>query len=520
MAGPHPGKWEIVEPNAQVNATHAILLHTGRVLYFRSGYPPRPDGTSESRVWDPATGVISTQIIPKWPADPNDIDPPLLFCSGHCALPDGKILVAGGHRQLLQEEANGEFRGLQYTYIFDPVSEAWAPTGTQQTPHPMADGRWYPTVTALGEPRNDPTRRAIAMSGYRREFSGGHSVTNDDPETYSLLPPPGGGWSKMPDPNAAKQPFPDLYPGAHVVPRGAYARKIFYSMPMLQAYIFDPFADVGQPVWTPIASPRSQHRNLGSSVLLPIRSGNNEAKVLIIGGANPAVSTMEIIDLNDPSGPSWQAKESMFFVRRNCDAVLLPDGKILIVGGHRYSDPNTGQHLDPYNTAELFDPATEKLTSLCEMSIPRIYHSTAVLLPDGRVWASGGEIPVGYTGSTQNIEIFSPGYLFEGERPVIQSAPANISYGSSFGINTSLPVSSAVLLRPCSVTHAMDMEQRYVELSIQPGHINGYAYNVQAPADANIAPPGYYMLFVLGLKNASTSGQTAIPSVAKWVKLS
>lgn len=516
MAGPHPGKWELEEPNAQVTAIHAILLHTGKVLYFRAG-APLPNGTADSRIWDPVTGVITTQTIPVWPAPQNSVDPPLMFCSGHCALPDGKILVAGGHRQPPSEEANGEFRGLEYTYIFDPVSETWTPAGTQQTPHQMADGRWYPTVTALGEPRNDPTRRAVAMSGFRREFSGGQSVVNDDPETYSLLSP--GGWSMMLDPQAAKQPFSNLYPGAHVVPRGTYAGKVFYSMPMLQAYIFDPFAMGGAPYWTPISSSRSQVRSAGSSVLLPIRPGNNEAKVLIIGGGNPAVNTLEIIDLNDPSAPSWQPAESMFFVRRNCDAVLLPHGRILMVGGHRYNDPNKG-HLDPYYTTELLDPESGKFTSLCEMSIPRVYHSTAVLLPDGRVWVSGGDIPFGYMGSTQNIEIFSPGYLFEGNRPVIQSAPTNISYGSQFNIDTSLLISSAVLIRPCSVTHAVDMEQRYVELSFQQGPLNGYTFDVQAPADANIAPPGYYMLFVLGLENASTSGQTAIPSVAKWVKLS
>ncbi len=358
------------------------------------------------------------------------------------------------------------------------------------------------------------------MSGYRRDFGGGgQSVVNDDPENYSLLPPPGGGWSLMPDPEAAKQPFNSLYPGAHVVPRGVYAGKIFYSMPMAQAYIFDPFADVGETVWTPIASPRSQQRGAGSSVLLPIRPGKNDAKVLIIGGGNPAVNTMEIIDLNDPSGPIWKYTESMFFPRRNCNAVLLPNGNILIIGGHRYSD-DVGHH-DPYYAAELFDPEAEKLTTLCEMSIPRVYHSTAVLLPDGRVWVSGGEIPVGYTGSTLNIEIFSPGYLFEGERPVIQSAPSDISYGKPFSINTSLPVSSVVLIRPNSVTHAIDMEQRFVELTIQSSQTNGgYTYDVLAPADANIAPRGYYMLFVLGQKAASTSGQTAIPSVATWVKLS
>jgi hypothetical protein len=169
--------------------------------------------------------------------------------------------------------------------------------------------------------------------------------------------------------------------------------------------------------------------------------------------------------------------------------------------------------VDPVYTAEVYDVATNTWRLLPAMNRRRMYHSTAVLLPDGRVWASGTEITGAYE---LNIELYSPGYLFEGDRPVITSAPTTINYGTSFQITTSLPIATIRLIRLGATTHAQDMDQRSVGLKANP--TNG-SYTVTAPANANVAPPGMYMLFVLRPKSASLTGEMMIPSVARIVQV-
>lgn len=385
--------------------------------------------------------------------------------------------------------------------------------------HAMADGRWYPNLTTLGE--NPGYGKILAMSGYRYEFNAqGNSVVNKDPEIYD----PNTGWSKMQNPPQAIQPFEDLYTGSYVIPYGAYAGKIFYSMPMTQAYVFDPFFS-GLPnggYWTAVGQVRSTYRYTGNSVLLPLLPGSTSAKVLILGGGNkpnggqPGTKTAELIDLGSGS-PTWSTVNPLFFARRNANAVILPDDTILVVGGN-----NKDEHDEPVYTAEKFDPAAGTWTLLPAMNYYRTYHSVAILLPDGRVWVSGSTYP-GMVQETwqKNIEIYSPGYLFEGTQPEIIAWPDNIIYGRQFSIDVSLPIAGIRLIRLGSLTHSTEMDQRSVGVTFSAGDPNGTnPYTVNAPANANIAPPGFYMLFVLRDKQFSLSGQSMIPSVAKIVKLS
>lgn len=518
MATPHPGKWELVlnQTKCQLDtldtAVHAGVVfnrekHKWKVLYF--------SGT-QSRIWDPTnpTQVSSPQVVPNWP--PPETDPPNLFCSGHTHMPDGRLLVAGGDRQAIIPPPpcpqQLRFRGLPYTYIFDPDAEQWQIAGPEENPHRMDDGRWYPTLTTLGEGQG--YGKILAMSGFRREISGCNSVVNRDPEIYDPSPA-SAGWSKIQNSPQAVQPFDDLYPGAHVIPYGAYAGKIFYSMPMTQAWVFNPFFS-GLPnggYWQQTGQVRSTHRGAGNSVLLPLLPGISSAKVLIIGGGNPSTNTVEMIDLAT-GPPSWSLVAPMFFARAHCNSVILPNDQILVVGG----DQGGGQN-NPVYTAEVYDVATGVWSLLPVMNRPRLYHSVGILLPDGRVWVSGTEVYDPFF-EENNIELYSPGYLFEGERPVILQAPETIYYGTDFGITVSPGFTAIRLIRFGFTTHSTDMEQRSVGLTYGECVVNGgVSCSVQAPANANIAPPGLYMLFVLKPKSASISGQTMIPSEAKIVKL-
>jgi galactose oxidase len=518
MAAPHPGKWERVLNQTQCllstveTAVHACLLgnlhnQKWKVLLFFAGQGQLQD--LKSAVWDPgpeADNPISFQNIPAWPIQPNPL--PRLFCSGHAMMPDGRLLVAGGEIPNPAPPPTSPL-GLPYTYIFNEATYEWEIPGPQQNPHAMDKGRYYPTITTLGAGQG--FGKILAMSGLDEDGN-----YNKVPEIYNPIPGPDFGWNQITD-DAALQPFEEAYPGSHVIPFGPRKGKIFYSIPMLQAYTFNPYASIQEaPFWVPTGPQRSTDRHDGNSILLPLLPGAASAKVLITCGGFTANNSAEIIELADTT-PVWNSVQNMFIARRNAKAVILPDDRILIIGGNKED-----RHIDPRFTPEAFDPTTGEWTLLPAMNIERSYHSVAILLPDGRVWLSGTTHLGGITTWQHNIELYSPGYLFEGDRPEITDCPENIIYGTQFTIKTDTQIANIRLIRFGSMTHSLDTDQRSVGLVFTeaPSQPNGdKTWLVTAPTDADIAPPGLYMLFVLRAKNQSLSGETAIPSIAKIVRL-
>ena len=195
----------------------------------------------------------------------------------------------------------------------------------------------------------------------------------------------------------------------------------------------------------------------------------------------------------------------MRYARRHASAVVLPDGTVLVVGGtSRGVNVAAGRVL----VAELWNPSTGKWTPLASMKTPRLYHSTAMLLPDGRVIAGGGGR--GSSGvSYPNCEIFSPPYLFKGSRPSI-SAPNTINYGAKFTISTpnAQSISGICLIRIGSVTHTFNMNQRRVPLSFTTG---AGSLNVSVPTNRSNLPLGHYMLFAVN--------SAGVPSVAPIIRV-
>jgi hypothetical protein len=198
----------------------------------------------------------------------------------------------------------------------------------------------------------------------------------------------------------------------------------------------------------------------------------------------------------------------MAFPRTYHTLTELPDGSVLATGGGWTTAPTDVSTA--VLAAESWSPATESWTTLSSMHAPRLYHSIALLIPDGRVLIAGGGRFNDTTEPTDQftLEYFSPAYLFRGARPVITAAPAALTYGQDFSIETpdAGRIARVSLVRLGAVTHQINMGQRFLPLNFTAG---SGALTITAPTDANLAPPGYYMLFIVD--------SDGVPSIAAMV---
>jgi hypothetical protein len=307
----------------------------------------------------------------------------------------------------------------------------------------------------------------------------------------------------------------------HLLPSG----HVFYSAPSSATIDFNPSSQTWTLVaWTTYPGPNDPNgeRIYGTSVLLPLTPQNNYSpKVMILGGDNPATDTTELIDLS-PAGaqlsaacptyaPCWVPGPKMAQARVEMEATILPNGKVLVDGGSAKDEDASTASMK----AEIYDPATNSFSSAGSNAFPRLYHNVQLLLPDGTVALTGGNPEQGVF--ENHIEIYQPSYLFNADgslatRPTIgANAPSSISYDGSFNVPTpdASGIASVVLMKAGSVTHSFDMDQRYVGLSFTAGSGN---LTVTGPPNSNVAPPGYYMLFLVN--------RSGTPSLARWVQVS
>ncbi len=238
-----------------------------------------------------------------------------------------------------------------------------------------------------------------------------------------------------------------------------------------------------------------------NAVVLPITPGGH-IQMVVYGGKNKFAGTTTSfstkIDLSAAT-PTFTALRPMPQARTDMNSVLLPDGTILVVGGNQVD-----QFTAPTLQSLLYNPANDTWTPLASQALRRAYHSTAILLPDGRILSAGDNGPAG--GGHNYEEVYSPSYLFQGARPKIVQAPTTATVGSPFFVVTDSPITKAVLISPAATTHATNMHQRMVELTTVP--LFGHGAAVIIP-DEETVPPGPYMLFTLNAQN--------VPSVATWV---
>lgn len=475
------GKWGNVIGFTSIPVAAAVLPN-GKVITWSSQDPQDYASSTGKReqtytaIFNPATDEVQESLEDSIEHD--------MFCPGTAMLPDGRLLVNGGGPDSPR------------TSIFDFRTNQWSKDKA------MNFGRWYNTSVTL------PNGNVFTLGGNRGSVAPGElwdasSVSEKWLEktgtsSISLL-----GYNRS-----------DEYPRLFVAPNG----KIFASGPTPMMHWFDLSNSEG-----------GSHQDAGfrgddDYAQNSVNVMYDQGKILKTGGANlftggvPSNDTY-VIDIND--GVNTRKVTSMTYKRAFANGVVMPDGKVMVVGGVQGNE-NDGFKAHEFKDEgsiyipELWDPATEQWTNLAMHSKPRNYHSVALLLPDGRVFAGGGGLCGGCSTNHPNAEIFTPPYLFDANgglaaRPVINSAASEIGYNWTFTVymDDDMPIEKFNLIRLSSATHSTNTDQRFLSLPFTSE--GGNSYSLQAPENANIAPPGYYMLFALN--------NQGVPSVAKIIQI-
>ncbi len=492
---------------------HTHLLPNGNVFSWE-GYnidtkaAGNASCTSHAYAWNPNPSANDGAHIYPYVYDHYDLNNINIFCGGHTFLADGHLLSAGGHysagevnRSVSAVNTSGNpdyipgagnvdsYIGTRDLNIFDyrtlpnTSGNGWQKSAAGDVT-PMSYRRWYPTATTLAD------GRVLVTAGqrYGGPLGSNTTVQAEIPEVYTAATNVPDNWQQI---TGAARRLP-LYPWMFLAPDG----RVFNAGPNPDGK----FLDVNAGTWG-TATYNSQlglERIYGSAVMYA------PGKVLILGGANPSgvTNTSELIDLNIPGSAAFSKGAPMVFARTHVNATILPDGSVLATGGTK---TNTNSDYDAVLYAELWTPSATNTyggtwTLMNDMSVPRLYHSTAVLLPDATVLTTGGGEGANFT-PHPDYQIFTPSYLCKGlPRPEISSAPQAVAYGQVFTVSS--PNAEAIrntgratLVRLSSVTHSFNMNQRFIPLTIANAKY-GQLY-LTAPSDPNSCPPGHYMLFLI-----------------------
>jgi galactose oxidase len=464
----------------------AVVLPNNKLLTFSAfddmAYNFTPDIITKVAILDLNTGRVTE------PANINTHHQ--MFCTGLALLADGRVLINGGSND-------------RATTIYNPTTNTWTVGPLMNIP------RAYEGDTLLS------TGQVLTLGGSWYDAAG-----NKNGELFT--------------PSAASGSWRNL--------SGVLAKNILTADPAgvwradNHAWLF---AQPGGTVFH--AGPSRQMNWITTSGNGTITSAGNRGdsadamngnavmydtgKILTVGGATAyqdagsAVNTQATnhaytIDISGGrTRPVIVARTSdMVYARSFNNSVVLPDGEVLVIGGqqHPQSFTDTGAVLSP----ELWDPATGKFTVMAPEAIPRDYHSVALLLPDGRVFSGGGGLCGGCTTNHPDGQIFTPPYLLNADgtarpRPVINTAPATSTTGSTITVTTDSAALRFALVRMTAVTHGVNNDQRRIPLT--PATVNGTTYTLQLPSDKGVVLPGNYMLFALDANGT--------PSVAKIINI-
>jgi hypothetical protein len=443
------GQWSSVYSLPAV-AVNLVLLKNNKVLFYQDG--------ASATVWDYANNSFNSVPI--------SVD---LFCSGHALLADGRVMVVGGY-------GSSNPIGLANAEIFDPAADTWTPVPNMQY------RRWYPTATTLSD------GRILVTAGWQ-------TTAHTNAGISEIYDPSTNGWTSLTN---ANNPF-ETYPFLYLLPDG----RIIHIGGSEYATDTD-VLDLNTVSWS-VIDPNIVDGG-SATMYLP-------GKFMKAGSATdsqnsgPSSNTTFVLDMTQPS-PAWKQTASMAYPRSFLNLTMLPDGNVLATGGE--TDRNGGTIANAVYPAEMWSPDTQTWSTMASMHTPREYHGTALLLPDGRVLVSGMGADFGNVPDEKSAEFYSPPYLFKGARPTITQAPSAIQHNTSFFVGTpdAASIAKVALIRTGAVTHFFDENERYLPLTFS--QTTG-GLNVTAPIDANLAPPGIYMLFIVN--------SNGVPSVAPFVQV-
>ncbi|MFL5909807.1 MAG: galactose oxidase-like domain-containing protein [Gaiellaceae bacterium] len=425
-----------------------------------------------------------------------------LFCCGHAQLGDGRALTGGG-TITFPPQSEGihhamHFEGHRHAFAYNPATGAFSEVASMGfepgTTH--GGGRWYPTLCTLA------TGEVLAVAGHPAGDDGRHN--SNRPERYQPL---ADRWVMLAPHGPDHPPNPDLFPRIHVLRDGS----VFVSS-LLQGNTHC----LGIDPWT------GQHRDVADlpdgayhgfdcpSVLLPLTPDDGyRPRVLLCGG-----TTSQLIDLGAAT-PGWvtvpRSGSTAGQARTHANALILPTGDVLMTGGASPADDQAAvlapelysTPIDHATGTPSYTGATGDWNTLNDpATVLRNYHSSALLMPDGRVWTAGGNSPnqpdQPPTDNQKKIEIFDPPYP-AGTRPRITASPKVVAYGDAFAVTMPSPqaqhVRAVTLMRCGSSTHAFNPDQRCVFLDFASE--TATRLRVTAPPHGGVAPPGNYMLFVI-----------------------
>jgi Domain of unknown function (DUF1929)/Bacterial Ig domain/Kelch motif len=449
------GEWGPVQDWPAIGIFMSVLPN-GKVLAYDSSDAANFDQT-RAMTWDPATNATIRA---------DELLGFNIFCSGLAKLLDGSLFTAGGTRA-----PNNQ--GIDKTTTFDPNTNTWTQGAS------MSVERWYPSVTPMPNGEMLITGGGPDLSEVRTTAGSLRALTTGKSQVWANRE----------------------YPFMATAPNG----KAQYLGP---ADAIGQLDTTGTGAYTSQNTRDGKYRSYGSFALY------NPKKALIVGGGfrdNSAV----VVDLETAAVTNAAPMANQ---RRQHNLTVLADGSVLATGGYANSDNYLVDIPNAVYAAERWDPVTGTWSTLASADRARMYHSGALLLPDGRVLTAGGGLcgecdAAGYL--QRNAEVFSPPYLFAADgspapRPVIGNSPSVVGYGGTFGVASPQAASivKVALARLGSVTHSVDMEQRYVPLNFTRTASGVIA---DAPASANVAPPGYYQLLLVD--------SLGVPSVGKIVRV-
>jgi len=457
-------------------AVSMSVLPNGEVLTY-SGSERRTWPTTEqtySAVWNPDTGAFQENLHQGHN----------MFCAAMSMTADGKVLVNGGRNQ----------GNSPWTTLFDYTNNEW------QTVENMASGgRWYPTTLATGD--------GSVLTAL------GTSTNTRNPDIWD----PDTGWRVLNgiDFLGLRQRNNELgrvnaFPLLSVAPNG----NIYHYWDTVENQMISPQGNGTSRA----AEPTTDGVNHAGGVQLMydigklISTGRNDGSWG--GNSTGASNSAFTIDLNGTT-PDIRTASNMRHSRKFHQLVPMPNGEVLVVGGNttgaKFRD--SGSVMEP----EVWNPATNEWRGMANMAVPRDYHSTAMLLTDGRVLTAGGGYSVNdanSAGTHQDAQIFSPPYLFAADgspatRPVISTTQASVDAGEAVNLTATGDIAYFSLIRMSATTHAVNTDARFYKPEFTASGTNQYAVTINS--NPNVSIPGYWMLFAID--------NNGVPSEAQVIRI-